>query len=410
MLFFSGFDNVLAANTTYTQLVDIHPSSFKCGRDLHSSLNRVFKLLPFPVFNDDIGKAYVSDNTKFYPPHKRPQISDECHDNFNPNSELLEQLEEISQFIGIFNFAFSNCYHVFKENSSALSGYYTIQALNGSLMSVYCDLSFHNCSQILHVYSSAPSGYYTIQAPNGSLISVYCDMEGSNCDGKGGWMRVAYLNMSEPNATCPPGLTLHQYNNIDHGLCSQPVSSSGSSASVFFSTSGVIYNKVCGQVIGYQYGSPDGFPPDLGGGVFVHNPNIDNIYVDGVSITYGSNPRKHIWTLAMGLYEYSACVQCCPCNTGITGTPVPSFVGNDYYCESGIASGSWSSVLYDNDPLWDGQQCGGLEGPCCTNTKMPWFIKTLGETTTEDIELRMMGSEGTNNEDTPIDILELYIL
>ena len=55
----------------------------------------------------------------------------------------------------------------------------------------------------IHVYSTALSGYYTIQAPNGSLISVYCDMEGSNCDGKGGWIRVAYLNMSEPNATCP---------------------------------------------------------------------------------------------------------------------------------------------------------------------------------------------------------------
>ena len=41
---------------------------------------------------------------------------------------------------------------------------------------------------------------------------------------------------------------------------------------------------------------------------------------------------------------------------------------------------------------------------------MPWFIKTLNETTTEDIELRMMGSEGTNNEDILIDILELYIL
>ena len=48
--------------------------------------------------------------------------------------------------------------------------------------------------------------------------------------------------------------------------------------------------------------------------------------------------------------------------------------------------------------------------PCCDNTKMPWFIKTLNETTTEDIELSMMASEGTNNEDTPIDILELYIL
>ena len=306
--------------------------------------------------------------------------------------------------------AFDNCFQVFKENSSALSGYYTMRAPNGSLISVYCDLSFHNCSQILHVYSSAPSGYYTIQAPNGSLISVYCDMEGSNCDGNGGWMRVGYIKMSKPGATCPPGLTLHLYNNIDHGLCGRPVSSSGSLASVFFSTYGVVYNKVCGQVIGYQYGSPDGFPPNLGGGVIVHNPNIDNIYVDGVSITYGSNPRKHVWTLGVGVFDYSACVDCCPCNTNSTGTTVPSFVGRDYYCESGIASEVLNSVLYPNDPLWDGQQCGGLEGLCCTNPKMPWFLKTLDENTTEDIELRMMGSEGTDNEDTPIDILELYIL
>ena len=239
-LFLSGYDFVLADNTTYMQLVDVHPSSFKCGHDLHSSLSRVLKLLPF---NDAIGKAYVNNDIKFSPPYKRSEISDECRDNFNPNSELLDQLEEISQFIGIFKTAFSNCFHVFKQNSSALSGYYMMRTANGSLISMYCDLSFFNCSQILHVYSSAPSGYYTIQAPNGSLISVYCDMEGSNCDGKGGWMRVGYLNMSESGAICPHGLTLHQYNNIDHDLCSQL---SGHSASVFFSTYGVMYNKVCG--------------------------------------------------------------------------------------------------------------------------------------------------------------------
>ena len=331
---------------------------------------------------------------------------DNCSQVFNENSSAIPGYYTMrasnGSLISVYcdDNAFDNCSQVFKANSSALSGYYTMRAPNGSLISVYCDLSFRNCSQILHVNSSAPSGYYTIQAPNGSLISVYCDMEGSNCDGKGGWMSVGYLNMSEPGATCPNGLTLHQYNNIDHGLCSRPVSSSGSSASVFFSTYGVIYNKVCGQVIGYQYGSPDGFLPNL---------NIDNNYVDGVSITYGSNPRKHIWTLGVGLFEYSTCVYCCPCNTGSTETTVPSFVGSDYYCESGIASGGWSNVLYPNDPLWDGQQCGGLEGPCCTNSKMPWFIKTLNETTTEDIELRVMVNEGISNEDIPLDIIELYI-
>ena len=64
------------------------------------------------------------------------------------------------------------------------------------------------CLEILQKNDLAISGYYSIRAPNGSLISVYCDMEGRNCDGNGGWMRVGYLNMSEPNAICPPGLTL----------------------------------------------------------------------------------------------------------------------------------------------------------------------------------------------------------
>ena len=307
-----------------------------------------------------------------------------------------------------------SCSQVFQENNAAASGYYKIRFSQHALIFMYCNIEDYidgyNCSHILQKNSSAPSGYYVIQSPNGSLISVYCDMEGSNCDGKGGWMRVGYINMSELGATCPPGLTLHQYNNIDHGLCSRPVSSSGSSASVFFSTYGVNYNKVCGRVIGYQYASPDGFPPNLGGG-YLYNPNIDNIYVDGVSITYDNNPCKHVWTLGVGNVAHDTSVNQhnCPCNTGNTETTVPSFVGSDYYCESGIASGHWSSVLYANDPLWDGQQCVGLEGPCCTNPKMPWFIKTLNETTTEDIELRVMADEGTSNEDIPLDIIELYI-
>ena len=299
--------------------------------------------LKIVTFNDGIIKAYVNNGIKFSPPHKCSEISDKCHDNFNPKSELLDQLEEISQFIVIFNSPFSNCYHVFKENSSAPSGYYMIRATNGSLISLYCDLSFVNCSQILNINSL---GYYTIQVPNGSLISVYCDMEGNNCDGKGGWMRVGYINMSELGANCPHGLTSHQYNNINHGLCSRPVSSSGSSASVFFSTYGVIYNKICGQVVEYQYGSPDGFPPDLGGLVLVNNLNIDNIYVDGVAITYDSNPRKHVWTLGVGVFAHVADEYCCPCNTGSTGTTVPSFTGSDYYCEPGEAGNLWRYILY----------------------------------------------------------------
>ena len=75
------------------------------------------------------------------------------------------------------------------------------------------------CLEILQKNNVFQSGYYTIRPPNSSFISVYCDMEDSNCDDKGGWIRVGYLNMSESGATCPPGLTLQQFNHIDHGFC-----------------------------------------------------------------------------------------------------------------------------------------------------------------------------------------------
>ena len=147
------------------------------------------------------------------------------------------------------------------------------------------------------------------------------------------------------------------------------------------------------------------------------SPNIENCntYVDGVTITYGNNPRKHIWTYANGLNEgfvnfNGILTLLCPCNNISTGTTVPSFVGSDHYCESGLPAGQfWESVLYSNDPLWDGQQCNGNEGPCCTNPKMPWFVKTRSESTTDDIELRICGNEASTNEDTPLDVIELYV-
>ena len=86
------------------------------------------------------------------------------------------------------------------------------------------------------------------------------------------------------------------------------------------------------------------------------------------------------------------------------------FVGNDYYCESGNngPSGGCTSRLYSEDVLWDGKQCGDIESSCCTHPNMPWFIKTLSEATSDDIELRACGSDscwGT----APIFLIELYI-
>ena len=136
---------------------------------------------------------------------------------------------------------------------------------------------------------------------------------------------------------------------------------------------------------------------------------IDDIYVEGVSLTHGQNPRKHIWTFANALDEvHNEWV--CPCtktDTPFTGV-VPSFVGEDYFCATGSRYIYAWNKFYSEDPLWDGEGCGGTS-TCCQFNNPPWFCKQLPQPTTDDIELRLCGDEGFK-EDTAIEHVEIYVL
>ena len=251
-------------------------------------------------------------------------------------------------------------------------------------------VNYSSCSDVLTHDPDAVSGYYNITLNNGSIASVYCDMEGDNCDGEGGWMRVANINMTLPDATCPDGLTLYNING--QKACSKETYYDRACPSLIFPSYQYNYSKVCGQVRGYKIRNPVAFVRALRG------TDIDSVYAAGVSITYDSSPRKHIWTYAGGESESGTTIHNCPCNTGNSYSP-PSFVGDNYYCES-------SSTGYD-DILWDGAQCNGLESPCCTAPNMPWFTTTLNDATTSDIEVRAC-SHHTNGQ-APFDIMQLYI-
>ena len=202
---------------------------------------------------------------------------------------------------------------------------------------------------------------------------------------------------------CPENLTLSYKNPIR--LCER--STDDSCDSVTFTTYGIQYRQVCGRVRGYQFGSPDALSAHL---CHFCN-NIDSPYVDGVSITHGASPRKHIWTYAAGLLKDSASdglSLSCPC-TG-HGLSPPNFVGSDYYCESGLDRLPWyPSMLHTNDTLWDGQDCGGLEGTCCDPPNLPWFCKELPQSTTDYLEFRICGDQYIADEDTPVDLVQLYI-
>ena len=221
-----------------------------------------------------------------------------------------------------------------------------------------------------------------------------------SCGGSTGWRRAAYLNMSNPSQQCP---SVWQEITTPHRVCGRR-STSASCEGLTYSTGGEQYDQVCGRIIGYQLSTPDAFRGS--------SRSIDTSYLDGVSVTYGS-PRQHIWSFAGGLDEDSS-VQpyySCPCVTGSTnGNDIPSFVGQNYFCESGITQWDLRTFAFwpNGDPLWDGQGCGPTSS-CCTFNSPPWFNVTLSSPTTDDIEVRICGNQDIGDEDTPIQLIELYV-
>lgn len=271
---------------------------------------------------------------------------------------------------------------------------------------------FRSCNEIKEFYPLAISGYYNIVTNDGNTINVYCYMEGDNCNINGltdhVWTRIVHFDMSEPNAVCPNELRTHQFSNIDHPVCRQQFKAAnfgGCVSILLVPSNGQTFSNVCGRMRGYQYYTPDAFFHDT-------NNDINQQYLNGYSITYGS-PRNHIWSYAAGLEQTNVFFPnpngICSCADRTDIIDPPSFVGSDYYCESGLPIGqSWQPILYADDPLWDGNNCNGEESPCCNPSNMPWFSKHLGNSTNDDIEVRLCLNHGISGEEIPFDILELF--
>ena len=225
-------------------------------------------------------------------------------------------------------------------------------------------------------------------------------------------MQVAKLDMTNSSHKCPPGTRLRtdliEYNKT---LCGIDLDDRGCTSATF-NVHGIGYKQVCGKVIAYQYVSPDAFGDEYNAR---RSNSIDGNYVDGISLTHGKNPREHIWTFAAALDEVGTTPSWksyCPCQnisrSEIQSHP-PSFVGNDYFCDTASDVG-WpfsNTAFFSDDPLWDGAGCG-VNNNCCSFNNPPWFLKQLPSTSTDDIEMRMCSDESPSNEDTPFEILQLY--
>ena len=211
------------------------------------------------------------------------------------------------------------------------------------------------------------------------------------------WRRIAYFDTTQGDS-CPTGLRTVTNTTISQTACGR--TANGGCTSLQLSPNGS-YTNVCGRVRGYQFGYPDGFDTST--------DSIDSHYIDGISITYGS-PRTHLWSYVVGQREENpSAAQRCPCarSDPTDRSGVPSFVGEDFYCESGFSGTNAESRIVWEDPLWDGQGCYSSGNQCCN--RYGWFHREI-PTTSDNIEVRWCGNEGQSDEDVLTDQLEVWVM
>ena len=301
-------------------------------------------------------------------------------------SEFPNQIQQLNSSIQLFSQQLRSEFHnqIQQLNISVANEF--VEAFRGQSM-------LNPAGSCAALPPSSPSGYYWVRASNGSAVRVYRDMTRS-CGGvTGGWVRVAELDMTNDHQ-CPSGL---RQLNITRRTCAKIGDQSGcSSPDNFIINYNIQYSMICGRITAYQFSSPDAF----------HNNTINSVYVDGVSLTHG-NSRQHIRTFASATDEIE--VDECPCLDGDlrTGDPLPSFVGNDYFCDTG-SSDNDAVRFYGDNPLWDGAGCGP-QSTCCSFNNPPWFYKQLQRPTTDGNEMRVCRDEDATNEDIAIEAVDIYI-
>lgn len=259
-----------------------------------------------------------------------------------------------------------------------------------------------SCAELKEIDRESGSGLHWIRLSNGSSEKVYCDFkQRCNCSiiDSSAWTRVAFFNMSDPAQNCPFNFRLNEVRG--RRLCHTKYDGC---TSVFFDTLGFTYGKVCGRVVGLQFGEPNAFKPFFRD----RERSLEDLYVDGISLTHGQAPRTHIWTFAMvedeTQYDYGAC----PCSAPLTFTGiVPPFIGNDYFCDTGSRNRA-RYVYYLNDPLWDGDGCG-VRSTCCEWQNPPWFCKSLPAPTRNSLEFRVCTDSDSDDEQLLIELIEIYI-
>ena len=205
----------------------------------------------------------------------------------------------------------------------------------------------------------------------------------SNC-GPGLWRRVFYLNTSSQNQSCPGDWNIHTSSSV------RGCAGAGESCrSAYSDEVHLQYDKVCGRAVGRSTTSPDGFFRVISG-----QTTVEDIYLDGVSVTHGApGSRTHIWSFGAGHTVR------CPCdNSNRIYAPLPPpEVGENYFCSKTGSGG-----------LWTGTDCTS-DNPCCSFHNPPYFSAQFPSPTTDQIELRICTDQDMRDEYILVQFAEIYV-
>ena len=275
----------------------------------------------------------------------------------------------------------------------------TTAQLSTEHQNLQTDISDVECTgseESLELYQNLTHQLESIQSGVNNIRGQY------SCGGHG-WRRVVYLDMTDSSTTCPSGWQLTGYSKRTCGRVSTGWHTCDSAT---FPVSGGEYTRVCGRIKAYQWGVTHAFYNYHVG----FRTTIDSAYVTGVSVTHGS-PQQHIWTFAAGISEGNPTgAWVCPCDAS-RDISVPPFVGDDYFCESGVNEawdGSRHYTFHSTDTLWDGEDCLP-SSTCCSQHNPPHFIKQLPTPTTDDIEARVCLHTGFSYGNIAVELVELYV-
>ena len=240
-----------------------------------------------------------------------------------------------------------------------------------------------------------------------NIINSHYQLRPCKCGGPG-WTRVLDLNMADNGTSCP----------VNWRLREEPVRGCGRKTFKAKTCDSVLipvtmnYSMICGRIYAYQKGWSGAFTYSVQSSQGV-NESIDSPYVAGLSLTHGEvGQRKHVWTFAgawdeKSIYKHTSC----PCIKPAHTWPfkVPSYVGDNYFCDTGAPTLTHDhNKVFMDDPLWDGEGCGG-SSTCCSFNSPPWFCQHSKYHTSDNLELRLCSLWDSRYEDKLISLVEIYV-